>query len=405
MGKMNIKLILITGCNYDIYLTQRPHHIVREALEKGHSVLYVNPGESRSFKIENFEQWNINKYNVFFHFTKILEKIGNRFLNYSSIKILFNVINILKRKTIYDMFNGADELNILFAWISHQIIKLKFKNFMDKNTENVILFEQPFDIVRLIPYFKKIGYKIIYDMIDDWSAFETSPHYFSQSEDYLLIKADGVMSTSKLLYNKAITKNKNVILVPNGVQIEHFKLARYEQIRPIDMPKGKLIIGYYGIMREWFDEDLVKFLADNLNNCILYLIGSYSNEVYDKLKNTENIYFANEKNYDLLPQYLHYFDVTIIPFKKNKLINSTNPIKVYEYLGGGKPVVATFLPELINMPYVSVSESYDDFLKNIEKALTNKIDISLIDNYLADKTWNNRFNKIEIFIRSSEQNA
>lgn len=405
MNDRKIKLIVITGCNYDFYLTQRPHHIVREALNKGHSVLYINPAWSKSIKTENFEQWNVNKYNLFFYFATGLDKIAGRLWNWRFIKLFLKIINFLKKKTVYDMFTGVDGLNIFFAWMSHQTIKFKFRNYFDKICENVILFEQPFDIVRLTPDFRKIGYKIIYDMMDDWSAFDTSPHYFKESEEFILTNADGVITTAKILYNKALTKNKNVTLVPNGVQFEHFKTARQEQIRPVDLPDGKKIIGYFGIMREWFDDELVKFVADNMKDHILYLIGGYSNEVYEKLKNTENIYFAHEKNYNLLPQYLHYFDVAIIPFKQNKLIDSTNPIKVYEYLAGGKPVVATSMPELVDMPSVFVSKSYDDFLKNIERALANKIDISLIDNYLADKTWNNRFNKIEMFLKRVEQNG
>ena len=122
-------------------------------------------------------------------------------------------------------------------------------------------------------------------------------------------------------------------------------------------------------MREWFDVELLRYAALQRPQFEFCLIGGYLEEIFEQLKDLRNVHFLGHKDYTILPQYLHHFDVTIIPFVVNDLIRSTNPIKVYEYLAGGKPVVATDIPEIEGMPYVYVSKSREAFVENLDQAI------------------------------------
>ncbi len=260
---------------------------------------------------------------------------------------------------------------------------------------NIIIFEQPFPFVFQIPSLKRLGYRVIYDLIDDWTAYQDSPGYFRQTEPYLLQNADIVTATSKPLYEKAIRYNKNTHLCPNAADLEHFASARKGWERPQDLPEGRRIAGFFGIIREWFDIGLIRYAALQRPQFEFCLIGGYSEDIFDQLKGLNNVHFLGAKNYSALPQYLSYFDVTLIPFKTNELIRSTNPIKVYEYLAGGKPVVATDIPEIEKMPFVYVSKNQEDFVKILDLVTEVTPDLREIDAFLVNHTWAKRLDSIE----------
>lgn len=106
------------------------------------------------------------------------------------------------------------------------------------------------------------------------------------------------------------------------------------------------MIGYYGAVSHWFDWEKVCYVAKNLPQCDVVIIGAVT-EYRDKLEGYENIKLLGEKDYQELPEHLAYFDVCLIPFETSTdLIKATNPVKFYEYLSAGKRVVATEIPEL-----------------------------------------------------------
>ena len=171
------------------------------------------------------------------------------------------------------------------------------------------------------------------------------------------------------------------------------------QERPAKGPRiylnGRPRIGFFGIIREWFDAGLLRYAALQRPQFEFCLIGGYSEDVFEQLKDLRNVHFLGHKDYSVLPRYLHHFDVTIIPFKVTELIRSTNPIKVYEYLAGGKSVVATDIPELEGMPYVYLSKTPEEFVRNIDLAIKATTDPREIDAFLENNTWARRFDLIE----------
>src|SRR5206468_2351160 len=141
--------------------------------------------------------------------------------------------------------------------------------------------------------------------------------------------------------------NSNCILIPNAVDFDHFRSAASEP--PEDLKQlQKPVIGYYGAISEWFDVDLIYDLATSRPNWNFFLIGHTFGSNLNALHNLNNVHLTEEKPYTVLPDYLHAFDVCIIPFKKTPLTDATNPVKMFEFLSAGKPVVATDLAELRN---------------------------------------------------------
>jgi glycosyltransferase involved in cell wall biosynthesis len=88
-----------------------------------------------------------------------------------------------------------------------------------------------------------------------------------------------------------------------------------------------------------------------------------------KFPRAPNLYYLGLKPYKLIPSYLHYSDVLIIPFRVSSMTQACNPIKLWEYLATGKPIVSTNLPEVSNIKEVNIAQTPDEFSSSLEAAL------------------------------------
>lgn len=384
-----MNFVFIPWINWDSFLHSRPHQLVREALRRGHRVLYLNPGMQSALKDGNLEIWHPLSHPFFGTVKKMLR--GEFFRSTAPSNETLTPM----RKWVYRPYEDQSRWTSFSKVLIEFLTRRKLRAFRDLEVRNIIVFEQPFLFVYQIPYLKEIGYTILYDVIDDWSAYQDAPGYFRETEPFLLQHADIVTATARPLYQKAFRYNKNTHLCPNAADLKHFSTSRKGWDRPKDLPEGKPIAGFFGIMREWFDADLVRIAAQKKPQFQFCLIGGYSQDIFERLKDLENIHFLGEKDYRVLPQYLSHFDVTLIPFKTNELIRSTNPIKVYEYLAGGKPVIATDIPEIENMPFVYISKHPEEFVGNLDLALQTPPDLETIGTFLENHTWAKRFDVIE----------
>jgi glycosyltransferase involved in cell wall biosynthesis len=386
----------IPWVDWDAYLHSRPHQLVKDALRRGHRVLYVNPNMRPSFRQGNLEIWHPLSSPIFGLLKKTLRGELFRKRSLPAAKRLTPMRELIYRP--YEDNNRNARLSKVFI---DRITRQKLRTFRRLGEKNIVVFQQPFPSVFEIPYMKGLGYTIIYDMIDDWSNYLDSPEYFAETEPYLLRSADIVTATAKTLYQRAIQHNQNTYLCPNAADFEHFRRARAIWESPQDLPPRRPRIGFFGVMREWFDAELVAFSASHRPEYDFCLIGGYLEEILQKLEGLSNVHLLGEKPYSYLPQYLHHFDAAIIPFKVNELIRSTNPIKVYEYLAGGKPVVATEIPEIQHMPFVYVSKGTEEFIRHLDLAVRTPVDLSEVDNFLVNETWGKRFDVIETAISNT----
>lgn len=207
---------------------------------------------------------------------------------------------------------------------------------------------------------------VVFDSIDaPVEAFKAWSYGYVEA----LSRADLVVASSERLLAESRKYNENVILVPNGCDFELFNPAAERnlivppEVRDITAP----IIGYYGSISSWFDVELIEQVADTFSHCQVVIIGPGS----DKLNRSgrHNILSLGYKPYLDLPHYAQLFDVALIPFRVSPLTEAVNPVKMWEYLAAGLPVVSSALPEVRGITEVYCSESKADFIDNIAKAL------------------------------------
>jgi glycosyltransferase involved in cell wall biosynthesis len=224
----------------------------------------------------------------------------------------------------------------------------------------------------------------VFRVADNNSGFAKSTSAAMDSEKKIARQADCVVYSAAGLkdYVLALGPQKTCHL-PNGVNFGHFHDAgRQVPLDLRDIPKPIAI--YVGAMSEWFDYALLNEAAKKLSDVSFVLIGP-DTFARSKINELPNVHLLGKRNYADIPRYLYSADVGIIPFDVNRypeLVNNINPLKLYEYMACGLPVVATRWRELINIGApVFLANNQGEFATGISAALaegkTNK------DKYIA----------------------
>lgn len=186
-------------------------------------------------------------------------------------------------------------------------------------------------------------------------AFGEFPGYdralIENRERQLLDRVDVVIATSRPLYESKSRFHSNVHLVEHGVDYERLSRAVKEEL---DTPREletlrRPIIGYVGVVGEWVDLDLLAALARGCPEASFVVIGPVL-VPYGPCANLPNVHWLGERDHASLPEYLRLFDIGLIPFRHVPLTRCANPIKLFEYLAAGVPVVSTGLPSVRPIP-------------------------------------------------------
>lgn len=239
------------------------------------------------------------------------------------------------------------------------------------------------------------GIRRVYDLMDLYSGFPDAKEELVKAEEELICKSDVVITTAEGLYDNAKILNKNVYMIRNGSDYEKFSNLKKNGV--LDCLEEKPIIGYFGAINDWLDFDLMEYVIKENKDKYFIFIGSISSKNVRKFYKYSNVYFIGEVSHNDLPGYLAYFDVCTIPFVLNDLIKNTNPVKFYEYIASGKPVVSVDLPELSRHSDICyLSENKEEFSKDIFKALhdENKEVIEKRKLVAKENTWDNRVEEL-----------
>lgn len=230
--------------------------------------------------------------------------------------------------------------------------------------------------------------RLVYDCMDHHEGFGGVSAEMIAHERELLSAVDLTVTTSLWLENEVADKTKHHVLIRNATEFEHFAK------KPVDIykdPHGRRVIGYYGAIAEWFDVGLMAQVAQAFQECAVVLIGADTIGAQKKLASCKNVSFLGEIPYKELPCYAHAFDVCLLPFKVIPLTLATNPVKVYEYLSMGKPVVSTGLPEVREMGTVcAVANDANEFLSLVRECLDQPGDADERQVFAKAQTWAHR---------------
>jgi glycosyltransferase involved in cell wall biosynthesis len=222
------------------------------------------------------------------------------------------------------------------------------------------------------------------------------------SEKELLRNSDLVICTSKQLYDEKKEMNPHTYFVANAADITQSKKALdvslpvHESLRRIKKP----IIGYLGTVERRMDYDLlIEIMKENPDKSFVFA-GPLSHEfIPTEFLQQPNVYFPGRIPYNEMPAMLKGFDVALIPFKKDDVSKTIFPLKLFEYLGAGKPVVATYFnPDL--KEFTKDGVQYCDDVKSFSEAINNSLlydseqdKMNRID-IAENNTWEKRYMEI-----------
>jgi glycosyltransferase involved in cell wall biosynthesis len=248
------------------------------------------------------------------------------------------------------------------------------------------------------------NYQKIYDCIDH---LETFPDYHNINTDFLksVNEANIVLATAKNIQTSLLEYRKDCLYIPNGVNLGDFVNFKKYPCPKLDKirSEGSIIIGYYGAIAEWFDFGTVEYIAKKNQGWTIVLVGEvYPNVEKEvaKLNQYNNIKIFKRVDYKFIPQLLSKFDVAILPFILNNITKSTSPVKIFEYLAGGKPVVSSPLPEILDIDCIFFGKGTIEFNKMVSLSIFKKDDqqfISQIKQVAQQNTWDKRIQFLENF--------
>ena len=224
--------------------------------------------------------------------------------------------------------------------------------------------------------------KIIYEYIDELEIF---PQYGAEMENdhiELMKNADVTVCTATKLYNKAVNLAKNALLSPNAGDYELFSKTGDFEINPLI--KNRIsgyqhVLGYYGSLASWFDYDLLVEVAKLHPEWVILLVGyDYDGTFHNsELSKCDNVICVPAQPYRQLPSFLKAFDLAMIPFVINEITSSTSPVKLFEYMAAGKPILTSKMPECLKYQSVVTYKDANEFCFLAGKLLEMKPD----DNY------------------------
>ncbi len=237
---------------------------------------------------------------------------------------------------------------------------------------------------------------LIYDRMDFHAGFGAYPAALTRAEEALMRDAALTLSSSAWLDEDTARFTPRHRLIRNGADYAHFS-APCE--RPYQDPQGRRLIGYFGAIATWLDLALVRAVADRFPSCAVVLIGHDQIGLRRRLSGHPNLVLLDEVPYCELPNYLCAFDVCLLPRLLTPLTRAMNPVKLYEYLCSGRPVVATDLPELSQFDgLVYRADSREGFLEAVQSALDEAPDDprrALRKAFAAGQTWDARAAELE----------
>jgi len=383
-------IILITASRWDQNYSSASISLGRE-LSKTHVVYFIDNPFTLQDIIKGFYKPQIKKRLKSLILGKSVYRqieAGNK--NWIAVTPLAVMpINWLPEGKIYDVLSYLNN-KIFFRVIKRVIRDHKLKNFILFNSFNPFYgYSLPASVKPAVT---------IYQSRDNIKESEYLNRHGPRLELKVAQSANIRLATSTELVNQLSTDTYPFIFFPNAADVDLFVKAS-ESIQGISDEIANLkrpIIGYMGNICLRIDYDLLYKIALRFKSCTLLMVGPRDDERHHSYNfdELENVVFTGGKNIVELPKYLSVMNCAILPFKKNALTRSIYPLKINEYLAGGKPVVSTdFSPDIESFHHVIlISESHEDFMAKIEIAIADMDPVRSKDRILEARknSWNGR---------------
>ena len=379
------KVLMICANHWFSFFRVGSHQLARELVKKGYEVAFVSAPISPLHVLGRCREELVKRFKIYY--SGGAQDLEGRLWTYVPCCIFPpNRKFFLKSLWVY---RNWQKMTI------PSVVKKVFKNGFRE--VDFIYFDnalQPF-------WLNEINFrKAVFRIPDNSQGFlrEYTPA-LEQQEGELVKKVDLVIGTGISLTEKLRKKHHAVDYIeylPNGVCCDHF--TGKQESKPIEYHKiSNPIAVYVGAIGYWFDFKLLKSLAYQLSKVTFVLIGP-SKEAEKHFLGISNIKILGPRPYSAIPGYLQHADVGIIPFDVSRfgeLIHCVNPLKLYEYMAAGLPVVATEWEELkhLNSP-AFLCKTVDDFRNNICNAIQFRKDKSVYQDFAKKHDWSARAEKL-----------
>jgi len=213
---------------------------------------------------------------------------------------------------------------------------------------------------------------VVYDCMDELSAFHNPPPLLLEREDALLKRADIVFTGGASLYKAKRHRNPNVHCFPSSVDVEHFRqalgaVAEHPSQHAIPHPR----LGFYGVIDERLDTKLIAEVADARPDWHIVLVGPVAKIDPSSLPQRPNIHYPGQQAYDALPQFLAAWDVCLMPFAMNESTRYISPTKSLEYMAAELPIVSTPVKDVVDLhsDVVAIASNAQEFIAACAHAL------------------------------------
>ncbi len=279
---------------------------------------------------------------------------------------LYSPPPILPFGNMYPWINSLNQRWLAF-WVKKMVKKAGFKP-----GEAVVWTYLPTSL-KLAQKLKP--HKLIYDCVDEHSEYQglINKEAMLSMERELLQNCDLVFVTAPGLWESKSPFASNIHLLPNAADLELFgqTLKPETVLAPELAALPQPILGFVGVIHNWIDLDVLTYLAQKKPEWSLVLVGPVGAGVdVSRLAELPNVHFVGSQPKEKLPSYLKGFAVCLNPFRQNELTRQVSPLKFYEYLASGRPIVSSQMPGVQEFAeIIEIAENQADFLSAVERAL------------------------------------
>jgi UDP-galactopyranose mutase len=255
---------------------------------------------------------------------------------------------------------------------------------------------------------------VIYDCMDELSAFAFAPAALKARERELMSAADLVFTGGLSLYDVKRALHASVYAFPSSVDVDHFARARHATVEPSDQaPIPGPRLGFFGVVDERMDLALVEGIARARPQWSLVMLGPVVKIDAAALPRLPNIHWLGAKSYAELPEYLSGWDVAMMPFALNESTRFISPTKTPEYLASGRPVVSTAIQDVIRTygeaGLVKIAHDVDTFVAAAEVLMTpdgRGLDwTQQVDELLSEMSWDLTWARMASLIRAARKST
>jgi glycosyltransferase involved in cell wall biosynthesis len=252
--------------------------------------------------------------------------------------------------------------------------------------------------------------RALYECVDEFSGAKglVKPEVAKSQEKITLRAVDAAIVTAPALKLSKANFNRNIHVIPNASNVAHFNrvmtdnLDEPKELKSIQRPR----LIFIGAVAYWIDLELLRDIAQKKPHWQIIMVGPIQVNIKN-MEKAKNIHFLGKRPYSLIPNYLAWSDIALNPYIVDSVAENCSPLKLYEYMAAGLPIVSTDMPEARQFhKLVNIAGTHDEFIENIERIicwdLEKRAEHSQAASVEAQKhTWEKRFLDVEKVVQEA----